>query len=81
MKIAVWMDRGKMVRAAMGEIPCDLTVCNIQLVNMFTGEVYPAQDVYKRQGQRTGSTWPVCGRKPWRECSGIRTRKAVCFSS
>ena len=36
MKIAVWMDRGKMVRAAMGEIPCDLTVCNIQLVNMFT---------------------------------------------
>ena len=43
MKIAVWMDRGKMVRAAMGEIPCDLTVCNIQLVNMFSGEVYPAQ--------------------------------------
>ena len=39
MKIAVWMDRGKMVRAAMGEIPCDLTVCNIQLVNMFSGEV------------------------------------------
>ena len=33
MKIAVWMDRGKMVRAAMGEIPCDLTVYNIQLVN------------------------------------------------
>lgn len=27
----------KMVRAAMGEIPCDLTVCNIQLVNMFPG--------------------------------------------
>ena len=43
MKIAVWTDRGKMVRAAMGEIPCDLTVCNIQLVNMFSGEVYPAQ--------------------------------------
>ena len=33
MKIAVWMDRGKMVRAAMGEIPCDLTVCNIQPVS------------------------------------------------
>lgn len=43
MKIAVWMDRGKMVRAAMGKIPCDLTVRNIQLVNMFSGEVYPAQ--------------------------------------
>ena len=25
------------------KIPCDLTVCNIQLVNMFSGEVYPAQ--------------------------------------
>ena len=43
MKIAAWMDRGKMVRAAMGRIPCDLTVCNIRLVNMFSGEVYPAQ--------------------------------------
>ena len=43
MKIASWMDRGKMVRAAMGKIPCEMTVCNIQLVNMFSGEIYPAQ--------------------------------------
>lgn len=43
MKIATWMDRGKLVQAAMGKLPCDLTVSNIQLVNMFSGEIYPAQ--------------------------------------
>lgn len=43
MKIATWMDRGKMVKAAMGHLPCELTIQNIRLVNMFSGEVYPAQ--------------------------------------
>ena len=35
-------DRSRLMAAALGQIPCDLTVENVQLVNMFTGEIYPA---------------------------------------
>lgn len=35
-------DRGRLIAAALQEIPCDLTVENVRLVNMITGEVYPA---------------------------------------
>lgn len=36
-------DRCRLMAAALGKIPCDLTICNIQLVNVLTGEIYPAQ--------------------------------------
>ena len=32
-----------LIKAAMGELPCDKTVTNIQFVNVFTGEIYPAE--------------------------------------
>lgn len=36
------MDRIFLMNAAMGKTPCDLTVENVQYVNVFTGEIYPA---------------------------------------
>ena len=33
----------QLIKAAMGEIPCDTTVRNIQFLNVFTGEIYPAE--------------------------------------
>ncbi len=36
-------DRSRLIAAAMQKIPCDLTVKNIRLVNVFTGEIYPAE--------------------------------------
>ena len=37
----------QLIKAAMGEIPCDTTVRNIQFLNVFTGEIYPAEvDIY-----------------------------------
>lgn len=33
----------ELIKAAMGELPCDKTVTNIQFVNVFTGEIYPAE--------------------------------------
>lgn len=35
-------DRSRLISAAMQQIPCDLTVENVKLVNVFTGEIYPA---------------------------------------
>lgn len=35
-------DRSRLIAAAMQKIPCDLTVENVRLVNVFTGEIYPA---------------------------------------
>ena len=35
--------RQKLMQAALQQIPCDLTIKNIQLVNVFTGEIYPAE--------------------------------------
>ena len=35
-------DRTKLVDAASGRIPCDLVIRNTKMVNVFTGEVYPA---------------------------------------
>jgi adenine deaminase len=35
-------DKTKLLQAALGEIPCDLAVTNVKMVNVFTGEVYPA---------------------------------------
>ena len=42
MRIAKQKNRSRLVAAAMGKIPCDLTIENVQLVNVVTGEVYPA---------------------------------------
>lgn len=42
MRIPEKTDRTRLIQAAMQIIPCDLTVENIQFVNMFTGEIYPA---------------------------------------
>ncbi len=36
-------DRSRLIAAAMQKIPCDLTVKNIRLVNVLTGEIYPAE--------------------------------------
>ena len=35
--------RKRLVQAAMGQRRCDLTVRNIRYVNVFTGEIYPAE--------------------------------------
>ena len=35
-------DRSRLIAAAMQKIPCDLSVENVKLVNVFTGEIYPA---------------------------------------
>ncbi len=35
-------NRSRLIKAALQQIPCDLTIENIQFVNMFTGEIYPA---------------------------------------
>ena len=36
-----------LVRAANGEVPCDLSIENVQLVNVLTGEIYFANvDIY-----------------------------------
>ena len=35
-------DRSRLIAAAMQKIQCDMTVENVQLVNVLTGEIYPA---------------------------------------
>lgn len=42
-------DKRTLLKAAMGRIPCDLAVTNVQYVNVFTGEIYPAT-VYVHDG-------------------------------
>lgn len=42
MKARQTVNRSRLVSAAMQKIPCDLTVENVQLVNVITGEIYPA---------------------------------------
>ncbi len=42
MRVREHRDRTRLIRAAMQEIPCDLTVENVRFVNVITGEVYPA---------------------------------------
>ena len=43
MRVKNDLDRRKLVAAAMGQVPCDLTVKNVRFVNVITGEVYPAE--------------------------------------
>lgn len=35
-------DKRALLRAALGEIKSDLAIKNVQLVNVITGEIYPA---------------------------------------
>lgn len=35
-------NRSRLIQAALGKIPCDLTIGNVQFFNVITGEVYPA---------------------------------------
>lgn len=42
-------NKKELLKAAMGKIPADLAVKNCQLVNVFTGEIYPAV-VYVKDG-------------------------------
>lgn len=42
-------NKRELLKAAMGKIPADLAVKNCQLVNVFTGEIYPAV-VYVKDG-------------------------------
>lgn len=40
-------NRELLLKAALQKIPCDLTIENIQLINVITGEIYPAEvDVF-----------------------------------
>ncbi|MDL2225764.1 amidohydrolase family protein [Eubacteriales bacterium OttesenSCG-928-M02] len=41
MRIKQW-DRQRLISCAMGEIPADLRIENVQVFNVFTGEIYPA---------------------------------------
>lgn len=42
MRNLVKKDRSRLTAAAMSRIPCDLAIENVRLVNVFTGEIYPA---------------------------------------
>ena len=42
-------DQKNLLKAALGILPADLILANIQLVNVLTGEIYPA-DIYVSQG-------------------------------
>ena len=42
-------DKRALLRAALGEIKSDLAIKNVQLVNVITGEIYPAS-VYVYDG-------------------------------
>jgi adenine deaminase len=37
------MNRSRLIQAANDQIPCDLVIKNVQLVNVFTKEIYPAE--------------------------------------
>ncbi len=41
MRVIKTKDRSKLIQAAMGKIPCDLTIGNVRFLNV-TGEIYPA---------------------------------------
>jgi len=43
MRTKIDCDRSRLIRAAMGQLPCDLTIENVQFFNVFTGEIYPAE--------------------------------------
>ena len=43
MRVKRTLDRSKLIAAAMGQLPCDLTIENIRFVNVMTGEIYPAE--------------------------------------
>lgn len=43
MRIDANYDRSRLIRAAMGKLPCDLTIFNVQMVNVITGEIYPSE--------------------------------------
>ena len=42
-------NKKQLLKAALGEIPCDLVITNVQLVNVITGEIYPA-DIFVYDG-------------------------------
>ena len=42
-------DKKQLLKAALGEIRSDLAITNVQLVNVITGEIYPA-DVFVYDG-------------------------------
>ncbi len=44
-----YKDKKRLLQAALGQIPADLCVKNVRLVNVFTGEILPA-DVYVCDG-------------------------------
>lgn len=47
MRTTKYFDRSQLIEAAMERIPCDLTIKNVRLVNIITGEIYPADvDVF-----------------------------------
>ena len=42
MRVIEKLNRSRLIDAATKRIPCDLTIKNVKLVNVLTGEVYPA---------------------------------------
>ncbi len=61
-------EKRTLIKAAMGEIPCDKTVTNIQFVNVLTGEIYPAEvDIHngivirvRTENEHAGNTSGEC---------------------
>ena len=48
------MELNDMIRAARGDVPADLVLHNARLVNVYSGEIYPA-DVAIYNGRIVGS--------------------------
>lgn len=43
MRVKKDLNRSRLIAAAMGKIPCALTIQNVKFVNVITGEIYPAE--------------------------------------
>ncbi len=43
MRVKKDVDRSRLIKAAMGKLACDLSIVDIRLLNVFTGEIYPAE--------------------------------------
>lgn len=73
MEIIKNKNRTRLTKAAIGEVPCDLSINNIQLVNVFTGEIYPADvDIIDGVIARVRMNGEPCTPKSKKEIDGHR---------
>lgn len=71
MEIIKNKNRTQLTKTAIGEVPCDLSINNIQLVNVFTGEIYPAGvDIVNGVIARVRMNGEICQPKPKKEIDG-----------